>query len=713
MSDKKDLFVTWEENNLESKEKAIAKSNNNGQAVKKTVGTSSYKNIESPNISVREGFDRRDYDFFRPNEQIPVRDKEIMTACMQAYERIGIVRNTVDMMSEFACQGIDLVHPNQKIEKFYKEWFKKIRGKERTERILNLLYRAGNVIIKRANAILKPEEIDIIQKGMAAETKKNFIKKPKQSQVPWEYTIYNPTTIEVYGEEVAPFIGPKAFRFGVRLTESFSRKIKNPKSDIEKEIVKSLPSEMDDYAVRGGFLIPLDVNKTVALYYKRDDWQVWAKPMLYALLKDLQMLEKMKLADLAALDGAISHIRLWKLGSLEHRILPTEEAINRLADMLLNNVGGGSMDLIWGPEIDVVETKTDLVNFLGEEKYKPILNSIYAGLGIPPSLTGLPGGSGFSNNYISLRTLIERLQYGRDVVAEFWEKEVKLVQMAMGFKAPAQIVFDHQTLSDEAAEKRLLIELADRDLISEEAIQERFNLIPEIESVRLRRERDYRKQDMLPPKASPFHSPQHKEAVEKIFTQLGILPPEYFGIKAPASSIAPAQNPTNQNDEQPKGESGQGRPPGKTDSLPRKRKVIKPAMASDFIDRLNWAEQTQKTIAEIVQPAYLKSINKKTLRDLSVAQINEFEHIKFALLCKTEPDQKISKAFIFNSLKEKLEIPTDVEDFFKTCMAKYLEKTGNLPTSEITRKIQASVYAMHTIGLQKTDNIDNSSSQIS
>jgi len=177
MSEKKDLFVTWEENSLESKEKAIAKSNNQGHVVKKTVASSSFKNVESPNISVREGFDRRDYDFFRPNEQIPVKDKDIMTACMQAYERIGIVRNTIDMMSEFACQGVDLVHPNPKIEKFYKEWFKKIRGNERTERILNLLYRAGNVIIKRATAILKPEEIDIIQKGMAAETKKNFIKK--------------------------------------------------------------------------------------------------------------------------------------------------------------------------------------------------------------------------------------------------------------------------------------------------------------------------------------------------------------------------------------------------------------------------------------------------------------------------------------------------------------------------------------------------------
>jgi hypothetical protein len=713
MAEKKDLFVTWDEKDLASKEKAISKSNGSGKSFIKSVGASSYKNIEAPSISVREGFDRRDYDFFRPSEQIPVRDKEVMIACMQAYERIGIVRNTVDMMSEFACQGIDLVHPNEKIQKFYKEWFKKIRGKDRTERILNLLYRCGNVIIKRNSAVLNREEARRIEKGFAAQIKKDFIKPPKPLEVPWEYTIYNPTTIEVYGEEIAPFIGIKAFRFGVRLTDEFSKKLKSPKSEIEKGIIKALPSQLDDYAVRGGFLVPLDADKTIALYYKRDDWQVWAKPMLYPLLKDLQMLEKMKLADLAALDGAISHIRVWRLGSLEHRILPTEEAINRLADMLINNVGGGSMDLIWGPEIDLLETKTDLVSFLGEEKYRPILNSIYAGLGIPPSLTGLPTGGGVSNNYISLRTLIERLRYGRDVVTDFWEREVKLVQMAMGFKFPAQVVFDNQTLSDEAAEKRLLIELADRDLISQEAIQERFNLIPEIETVRLRRERTSRKEEALPPKASPFHSPQHKEAVEKIFVQTGILSPDYFGIKDPNPMPVIKNDPAKLKNDVPKGESGQGRPPGKMDSLPRRKKESKPTVATDFVDRLNWAEQTQKTISEILQPAYLKSVNKKSLRDLSVAQINDFEQVKFSILCKTEPDQKITKTFIYNSLKERLGIPIEVEDFFKTCIAKYVEKTGSLPTSEITRKIQASVYAMHTVGLQKTDNIDNPTSQIS
>ena len=59
-------------------------------------------------------------------------------------------------------------------------------------------------------------------------------------------------------------------------------------------------------------------------YYKKDDWMLWSNPMIYAILDDIMMLEKMKLADIAALDGAISNIRLWKLGSLEEKILPTK-----------------------------------------------------------------------------------------------------------------------------------------------------------------------------------------------------------------------------------------------------------------------------------------------------------------------------------------------------------------------------------------------------
>jgi hypothetical protein len=61
--------------------------------------------------------------------------------------------------------------------------------------------------------------------------------------------------------------------------------------------------------------------------------------------------------------------------------------------MLCNNVGGGVMDLVWGPEIDLVETKTDVHHFLGQTKYEPVLTAIYAGLGIPPTLTGASAGA--------------------------------------------------------------------------------------------------------------------------------------------------------------------------------------------------------------------------------------------------------------------------------------------------------------------------------
>lgn len=47
-------------------------------------------------------------------------------------------------------------------------------------------------------------------------------------------------------------------------------------------------------------------------------------------------------------------VRVWKLGSLEHRVIPTEAAVQRLAEMLMK-MGDGDTDLIWGPDLEVVE----------------------------------------------------------------------------------------------------------------------------------------------------------------------------------------------------------------------------------------------------------------------------------------------------------------------------------------------------------------------
>ena len=86
----------------------------------------SYLDIE-PNRSVRTSITRNDYYRFRPEEAVPTRQKRIIKMCMDAYDRVGIVRNVIDLMGDFGAQGIDIVHPNKSIERFYKKWFDLVR----------------------------------------------------------------------------------------------------------------------------------------------------------------------------------------------------------------------------------------------------------------------------------------------------------------------------------------------------------------------------------------------------------------------------------------------------------------------------------------------------------------------------------------------------------------------------------------------------------
>ncbi len=47
-------------------------------------------------------------------------------------------------------------------------------------------------------------------------------------------------------------------------------------------------------------------------------------------------------------------IRLWKLGNLEHRMYPTEKAVQRLAEQLSAWDRKSDFDIIWGPDMELV-----------------------------------------------------------------------------------------------------------------------------------------------------------------------------------------------------------------------------------------------------------------------------------------------------------------------------------------------------------------------
>lgn len=636
-------MITWSDDDQDSKSIAMSKLSESVReysSVNKSVGNH-YRNFIDiePNRSVKPGFTRRDYDAFRPEEAVPNEQRRIIKMCMEAYDKVGIIRNIIDLMGDFGSQGIQIVHRDKSVEKFYQQWFKSVNGKERSERFLNNLYKCGNVIIYRSYAKITPQ-LNNYMKSIASDIKVE-VPNADKNVIPWRYNFFNPLTVSMKDGNLSLFMGLKNFSIKA---DNFLDKFQS--GNIPSHVLESLPKNIKQSLLNGERDIPLDPERLSVFYYKKDDWRQWANPMIYAILDDIIMLEKMRLADLSALDGAISNIRLWTLGNLEYKILPNKAAINKLRDILASNVGGGTMELVWGPELSFTESSSEVYKFLGSEKYTSVLNSIYAGLGVPPTLTGMAtNGGGFTNNFISLKTLVERLQYGRDQLAGFWEKEIEIIRKAMGFRHKAHIQFDQMTLSDEAAEKNLLIQLADRDIISHETLIERFKEIPDIERIRLKRELE-RRDSVGPPKASPFHNANQKLELEKMDKQSKI---------DKQNSPKPVQ-PPNPN----------GRPPLKQDTNVRKKRVDKPRSKPGVAELLVWSENTMSAISSLIVEPYLNSLNKSNLRQLTKSECKQLENIKLDIFTNINPLSSVSNEDIVSLLKANSKTPQDFKKILKT-----------------------------------------------
>jgi hypothetical protein len=696
MTNEDSLYRTWDSDS--QRQEAYAQTSDNVEAydgVQKALAygrRTSYIDIE-PNRSVRTSFLRSDYDNFRPGESVSNRQKRIIKQCMQAYDKVGIIRNVIDLMSDFASQGLAIVHPNKTIEKFYRKWWQEVGGVDRSERFLNYLYRTGNVVVRRRTARINKQQERNLRNSLAADVKIEPLKFLKR-EIPWSYDFLNPLAIDIKNNG-SYIVGKPEFLLNIS-KNSYEQLVKTDNSP--NTIFKSLPLDIQKRLQSGDRKIPLDPDNVQMYYYKKDDWLLWANPMIYAILDDIIMLEKMKLADIAALDGAISNVRLWTVGDLDHKIIPTKAAINKLRDILASNVGGGTMDLVWGPELKFTESQSQVYRFLGSEKYQPVLTSIYAGLGIPPTLTGASSSGGYTNNYVSLKTLIERLEYGREVLSQFWRHEIKMVQKAMGFRLPAEIHFDSIVLSDEAAQKKLLMDLADRDIISQETLLERFREIPSIERVRVRREERERTNDVAAPKkASPYHNPQHKNDVAKIAMTKDVLDNgeylESLGLP-PVSVEEPVKEevrklPLDNENTEPVNENG--RPKFSRDTQKRKEKRVLPR-SSDATAKTLWAMEAQAKISEIVSPVALAHFDKKNVRSLNKAEVDQLEHLKLCILTGMQPFMEIDEAVVKQLIDNKSKPSQAFHDLAQAKKQDFIKSNKRDPNTSEMRFIYSATF---------------------
>jgi hypothetical protein len=649
-----------------------------------SYGRNDYSNITT-NLSSRPGLNRSHWGQYRPDERVPTKTKEIIKYAQDIYERVGLIRNIIDLMGDFACQGVRVSHPDKRIEKFYKNWFTKIQGVERSERFLNNLYKSGNVIMRRQTASVNLKQRAQLFKSAAKPDTKIETIPIKKAEIPWKYIFLNPCTVDVVGDAYACFADKK--QYVIKFPPMFCANVRSSTVN-ERKVLKDIPKDMMDAIMGGGeYLLPQD--KTLVFHYKKDDWQPWAIPMTYAIFDDVILLEKLKLADIAALDGAISNIRIFKLGSLDPLIIPGKAAAAKLKEILGAHTSAGTIDLVWGPDIELIESKTEVYKFLGQQKYEPVMSNIFGGLGVPPTLTGSFGSEGTTNNFISLQTLIQRLEYGRSILVSFWNAEIEIVRKAMGFAEPAVIEFDYMNLGDEAAEKQLLLGLNDRNLMSDELLQQKFKHNSTLENSRIKNENGERDNDGRPEKVGPFHESRMNEKLKHAMVNKGYMKPEDVGVsmKEVAERTRDKTKPLAET-KKPSGPNG--RPKGKTDTKPRKAKRFIPKSKASIE---LWAISAQREISEVLNPHILNHYGKKNMRSLTNAEYNAGEEIKFGVLFSLEPFTELNAENILNAFGQANNLEEDFYNTYRILSTSSSRELGRALNFDELRYIQVHLYS--------------------
>ena len=279
---------------------------------------------------------------------------------------------------------------------------------------------------------------------------------------------------------------------------------------------------------------------------------------------------------------------------------------------------------------------------------------------------------------------------------------MELVQKAMGFRYAGKIEFDKMDLSNEDAEKSLLIQLVDRNLISDEILQSRFGLDPDMEKSRLNREKRDRDGGRMIEKSGPWFDPQFENSLKKMSLQLGIVTPSQVGLELEkkkngeknAIEMKISNTPTKlaidpTSDSLPK-ESGDGRPKLSKDKTKRKTKIFKPQTGAKL---MIWAKNSQDQISDIINPILLEFYNKKNIRSLSSTEIKELEQVKTNILLNLTPDTTISSDNIIQSFNRLTVDSTNIRQY-NSWLNRLQSDMGRELSTEEKKQSNAMYYSM-------------------
>jgi hypothetical protein len=663
---------------------------------------------------------------------------QIIGSCILCYLSEGIVRRVLDLYADFVCENFVVSHPDKSVRNFYTAWAKKIKLKLRLRTFFLTLFTTGNVFIYRHWASLKPEDIKALKRleaklvgehlyvedekedrevtptqSKTAKWLDHFIaaqkavaiqgedtpemqesEAPENDQmIPWGYTALNPLQMELRGKR---FKGESYWIIALDRTElkdlASQYGLTENAADIGFTRI-NLPSEMKSKlqkyeGIGGGYMAEIKLDKrdlSVVQDYKFD-WFDWAIPFVYPAITPLYFKQCLRKMEARACESVINSIFLFKLGNLEKGMPAEDEHFERLADMLQQP--GQVQNIIWNEAIEAEVVQPDINQIFDAKKHVSADKDIMMALGIPEVMLGGAGGS-YSNSFVALQTVLERLESARDLFEVWMLGEMEIIAKVMKFRRMPTIKWDNSSLKDENAIRTLYLNLFDRGILSRDSLLREFDTDFDTELGKQEEETE--------------DVPLNKDSNEKVMKKLG----PYIKDQPPAP-LAPGGGAA------PK--TPNGRPGGSKEAVPRGKQTAprgpvgqSKAILEDYDDLLSVGKDMLDSLEERVAAKLLKTKGLKYVKQLEASDRERLEGLiqnMFSHLPADKPKEFDTEDYLVHLLESdgNARVKANVLALYAAKIAKYEEKYGKPPSREHRRQFIISSWTQAAIS-ERTNKI--------
>ena len=421
---------------------------------------SSTRNNKSANISPTDRYKHID-DSLTPfnvtkgtygSSDITIRDAIIL--CQKAYYGFSLFRLTIDLMTEFCVSEIDYRGGSEKSRAFFKAYHKKIGIWGLQDMWYREYFRSSNVFFYRFEGEVKPADLKQITQTFGAATAPN-------KRIPIRYAILNPADINAAGN-----ISFADVQYYQVISDYELERLRSPRTEEDKQVLDSLDPETKKLILSqrsGTVLLPIDREKILASFYKKQSYEAFAVPMGFPVLEDINFKKEMRLMDQALMRTCQQAILLITTGAE-----PEKGGINKNNIEILQRIfENGSVARVLVADYT---TKADfkvpqIGDILDPKKYETVDKDIAIGL----NNVLLGDGEKFANQQTKIEVFVKRLEHARRVfLNEFLGPEIKRVAKSVGLKNYPEPFYQEIDLKNELEYSKIYTRLTELGVLTAE-----------------------------------------------------------------------------------------------------------------------------------------------------------------------------------------------------------------------------------------------------